>query len=261
MRLDARDMSLEKLVKKWYKHFLWIGFSIWTGFTFVGYFTPIRDLGMEFFLGQYVVRGKSFGCSSTALQLMATQASCASKSANTCALMRAFKAPCLTKTPSSSPMTQSAASPEALVPTKHDLTDARIWALVWTAVCAFKFAPRGIDIRKGLQYECIGCGACADVCDTVMDKVGYARGLVKYSTQHAMQNHWSSAQTLRHIFRPRVLIYTGILLLVVALLFGSFLTRKSFKVDVVERSGHARPHHREWGNVENVLPLANHECS
>ena len=46
--------------------------------------------------------------------------------------------------------------------------------------------PTGIDIRKGLQYECIGCGACIDVCDEVMDKVGYPRGLVKYSTQNGM---------------------------------------------------------------------------
>ena len=71
--------------------------------------------------------------------------------------------------------------------------------------------PTGIDIRNGLQYECIGCGACADVCDTVMDKMGYARGLVKYSTQNAISQHWSSAQILRHVLRPRVLIYTGIL--------------------------------------------------
>jgi cytochrome c oxidase accessory protein FixG len=51
MRLDSDSMSLEKLVKKWYKHLIWLGLSIWTGFTFVGYFTPIRELGMEFFLG------------------------------------------------------------------------------------------------------------------------------------------------------------------------------------------------------------------
>jgi cytochrome c oxidase accessory protein FixG len=114
--------------------------------------------------------------------------------------------------------------------------------------------PTGIDIRNGLQYECIGCGACADVCDTVMDKVGYAKGLVKYSTQHAMQNHWTSAQTVRHIFRPRVLIYTGILLLVVALLFGSLLTRKSFKVDVVrDRAALARI--VSGGNIENIYRL------
>jgi polyferredoxin len=114
--------------------------------------------------------------------------------------------------------------------------------------------PTGIDIRKGLQYECIGCGACADVCDTVMDKVGYQRGLVKFSTEHAIQNHWTSAQTLRHIFRPRVLIYTGILLLVIALLFGSLLTRKSFKVDVVrDRAALARI--VSGGKIENIYRL------
>jgi len=84
--------------------------------------------------------------------------------------------------------------------------------------------------------------------------VGYAKGLVKYSTQHAMQNHWTSAQTMRHIFRPRVLIYSGILLLVVALLFGSLLTRKSFKVDVVrDRAALARI--VSGGNIENVYRL------
>jgi cytochrome c oxidase accessory protein FixG len=63
--------------------------------------------------------------------------------------------------------------------------------------------PTGIDIRKGLQYECIGCGACADVCDEVMDKVGYPRGLVKYSTQNGMRNQgWSRAQMIRRALRP-----------------------------------------------------------
>jgi cytochrome c oxidase accessory protein FixG len=114
--------------------------------------------------------------------------------------------------------------------------------------------PTGIDIRQGLQYECIGCGACADVCDTVMDKVGYARGLVKYSTQHALENKWTTSQTIRHIFRPRVLIYTGILLLVVSLLFGSLLTRKSFKVDIVrDRASLARI--VSGGKIENVYRL------
>ena len=48
MRLDAGDFSLERLVKKSYKHILWLGIAMWTGFTFVGYFTPIKALGLEF---------------------------------------------------------------------------------------------------------------------------------------------------------------------------------------------------------------------
>ena len=46
--------------------------------------------------------------------------------------------------------------------------------------------PTGIDIRDGLQYECIGCAACVDGCDQVMDKMGYARGLIRYTSQNAL---------------------------------------------------------------------------
>jgi cytochrome c oxidase accessory protein FixG len=114
--------------------------------------------------------------------------------------------------------------------------------------------PTGIDIRQGLQYECIGCGACADVCDTVMDKVGYPRGLVKYSTEHAMKNGWTQQQTLRHVLRPRVVLYIGILFVVVLALLTSLSLRKTFKVDVVrDRAALARI--VPGGKIENVYRL------
>ena len=97
--------------------------------------------------------------------------------------------------------------------------------------------PTGIDIRKGLQYECIGCGACADVCDTVMDKMGYEPGLIKYSTQNAITNGWSYKQMMTRIMRPRVLIYTAILWLLIVGLFTSLWLRNSFRVDVVRDRG------------------------
>jgi cytochrome c oxidase accessory protein FixG len=114
--------------------------------------------------------------------------------------------------------------------------------------------PTGIDIRNGLQYECIGCGACADVCDTVMDKMGYARGLVKYSTENAVNQHWTRAQTLRHVLRPRVLIYSAILGSVVLAMLVSLATRTPFKVDVVrDRGSLARI--ANGGRIENVYRL------
>ena len=73
---------------------------------------------------------------------------------------------------------------------KADPAKLNLGACVDCSLCV-QVCPTGIDIRNGLQYQCIGCGACADVCDTVMDKVGYARGLVKYSTENAMENHLS----------------------------------------------------------------------
>ena len=101
---------------------------------------------------------------------------------------------------------------------------------------------------------CIGCGACADACDAVMDKVGYARGLVKYSTQNALQNKWTSAQTWRHVFRPRVLVYSAILTTIVVAMSVSLAMRIPFKVDVVRDRG-AMARIVQGGHVENVYRL------
>jgi polyferredoxin len=87
-----------------------------------------------------------------------------------------------------------------------------------------------------------------------MDKVGYPRGLVKYSTENAMQNHWTKEQTWRHVFRPRVILYIGILTLVIAALLISLGMRKPFKVDVVrDRASLARI--VAGGKIENVYRL------
>ena len=114
--------------------------------------------------------------------------------------------------------------------------------------------PTGIDIRKGLQYECIGCGACADVCDTVMDKMGYERGLIKYSTQNAITNHWSHKQMLQRIMRPRVLIYASILTLLIVSLLASLWFRTPFRVNVVRDRG-VMARLTDDGKLENVYRL------
>ena len=252
MRLDSQDMSLEKLVKKWYKHFLWIGLSIWTGFTFVGYFTPIRELGMEFFLGNM----SSWEVFWVFFYGFATYGNAGFMREQVCKYMcpyARFQSAMFDKDTLIVTYDAERGEPRGARSKKADLASLSLGACVDCTLCV-QVCPTGIDIRNGLQYECIGCGACADVCDTVMDKVGYPRGLVKYSTQHAMQNKWTASQTLKHIFRPRVLIYTGILLLVVSLLLGSLLTRKSFKVDVVrDRATLARI--VSGGNIENVYRL------
>jgi cytochrome c oxidase accessory protein FixG len=136
---------------------------------------------------------------------------------------------------------------------KADPAKLNLGACVDCSLCV-QVCPTGIDIRKGLQYECIGCGACADVCDIVMDKVGYPRGLVKYSTENAMKNHWTQKQTLRHVMRPRILVYTSILAAIVLAIMVSLATRTPFKVDVVrDRGVIARV--VEAGKTENVYRL------
>ncbi|HVR49323.1 MAG TPA: 4Fe-4S dicluster domain-containing protein, partial [Pseudorhodoferax sp.] len=114
--------------------------------------------------------------------------------------------------------------------------------------------PTGIDIRNGLQYECIGCGACADVCDGVMDKMGYARGLIKFTTQQGQAQGWSRAQIWRRVLRPRVLVYAAVLLAISLGLAVSLALRTPFKVDVVRDRG-AMARIVAGGAVENVYRL------
>jgi cytochrome c oxidase accessory protein FixG len=114
--------------------------------------------------------------------------------------------------------------------------------------------PTGIDIRNGLQHECISCAACIDVCNDVMDKVGYPRGLIRYSTEHALEQGWDSRRIVRHVLRPRVLVYATILAAVTLALVASLFLRTPFKVDIVrDRATLARI--VEGGLIENVYRL------
>jgi len=114
--------------------------------------------------------------------------------------------------------------------------------------------PTGIDIRNGLQYECIGCAACIDACDQVMDKMGYPRGLIRYSTENAIASGWDSRAMLKRVVRPRVLVYCAILLAVVAAVLGSLYLRIPLKVDVLrDRASLSRE--VEGGKIENVYRL------
>jgi cytochrome c oxidase accessory protein FixG len=134
-----------------------------------------------------------------------------------------------------------------------DLLKLNLGACVDCSLCV-QVCPTGIDIRNGLQYECIGCGACADVCDAVMDKVGYARGLVKYTTENAVQQGWSPKQTFSHVFRPRIVIYSSILSVILIAMVVSLTLRTPFKVDVVRDRG-VMARVVEGGMIENVYRL------
>jgi cytochrome c oxidase accessory protein FixG len=114
--------------------------------------------------------------------------------------------------------------------------------------------PTGIDIRNGLQYQCIGCAACIDGCDQVMDRMGYRRGLIRYSTQSALEQKLGTAQILRRAFRPRVLAYTAIVWAVIIGAGAVLYARIPLKVDVI-RDRVAIAREVEGGKIENVYRL------
>ncbi|MDO9052084.1 MAG: cytochrome c oxidase accessory protein CcoG [Methylotenera sp.] len=252
MKLDDAPMSAKKLIKKGGKHFAWIMFALWTGFTFVGYFSPIRDLG-----GAVVNLG--LGPWETFWILFygfATYGNAGFMREQVCKYMcpyARFQSAMFDDDTLIVTYDEKRGEPRGKASLKTDMDKSKQGACIDCSLCV-QVCPTGIDIRKGLQYECIGCGACADVCDTVMDKMGYERGLVKYSTQHAMNLGWGREQMLRRILRPRVLIYTAILALIVVALFTSLMLRTSFKVDVVRDRG-VMARLANGGMLENVYRL------
>jgi cytochrome c oxidase accessory protein FixG len=252
MRRDEAGMSVEKVGRKAAKHALWLLFSIWTGFTFVGYFAPIRDLAADILSNNL----SAWGYFWVLFYGFATYGNAGFMREQVCKHMcpyARFQSAMFDKDTLIVTYDSERGEPRGARSKKADPTKMNLGACVDCSLCV-QVCPTGIDIRNGLQYECIGCGACADVCDTVMDKVGYPRGLVKYSTENAMINHWTAKQTLRHVFRPRILVYTSILLGIVVAIFVSLAMRTPFKVNVVRDRG-VMARVVEAGKTENVYRL------
>ncbi len=252
MKLDESSMSAKKLLKKTSKHFIWIALAFWTGFTFVGYFTPIRELMSDFvrldvgpwdtfwlcFYG-FATYGNAGFMREQVCKYMCPYARFQSAMFDDDTLIVTYD--------------EARGEPRGRRSRNVEVDTKELGACIDCSLCV-QVCPTGIDIRKGLQYECIGCGACADVCDTVMDKMGYARGLVKYSTQNAITNKWSHNQMLQRIVRPRVLIYAAILSLLIVSLLASLWLRTPFRVNVVRDRG-VMARLTDNGMLENVYRM------
>jgi cytochrome c oxidase accessory protein FixG len=252
MRLDQSEFSLEKLVKKWYKHLVWISLAMWTGFTFVGYFTPIKELGLEFLqtrMGSWEVFWAIF-------YGFATYGNAGFMREQVCKYMcpyARFQSAMFDKDTLIVSYDEARGEPRGARARTADYKAKNLGECVDCTLCV-QVCPTGIDIRHGLQYECIGCGACIDVCDTVMDKMGYPKGLVRYTTQNAVKSGWSRAQIWQRVRRPRVLVYSTILAVLTVGLLVSLSLRTPLKVDVVrDRGSMARI--AAGGNLENVYRL------
>ena len=253
MRRDAAPMSFDKFWRKGGKHVLWLMVALWTGFTFVGYFTPIQVLGHEVLqanMGSWEVFWSLF-------YGFATYGNAGFMREQVCKHMcpyARFQSAMFDKDTLIVTYDTERGEPRGKRAKKADPAAVRTQGDCIDCTLCVQVCPTGIDIRNGLQYECIGCGACADVCDTVMDKVGLPRGLVRYTTENAMASHWTPRQTLRHVLRPRVLVYSAILGTIVIAMVVSLSIRTPFKVNVVRDRG-VMARIVAGGNLENVYRL------
>ena len=249
MKLDKAPWDARKISLKLIKHAAWIVIALWSGFTLVAYFTPTSELIQElpFNLSGWELFWTFFYAGFFYMQAGFLREQVCK---HMCPYAR-FQGVMF--------------DPDTLVITydsergeprgaKRKGEDARgLGDCVDCGLCVV-VCPTGIDIRKGMQYECIGCGACIDVCDPVMDKIGKPRGLIRYTTETALSKHLSHKEVVAHILRPRIVLYTVILVGIVIASAWSLATRVPLKVDVIrDRSLLARE--ADDGRIENVYNL------
>jgi cytochrome c oxidase accessory protein FixG len=252
MKLHAGPWDANRILRQGGTQVTWVMLALWTGISFVGYFTPIRELlasAAQLALGPwqwfwvlfygFATWGMAGHMREQVCKYMCPYARFQSAMFDKDTLIISYDA--------------ERGDPRGTRSRKIDARSQGLGDCIDCGLCV-QVCPTGIDIRKGLQYECIGCAACIDVCNGVMDKMKYPRGLIRYVTQNGLNQHLTRAQMLRTVFRPRVLGYTAVLLIIVGGFLTSLALRDPFRVDVVrDRSTLARL--VDEGQIENVYRL------
>lgn len=246
IKLDKEPMSPRKFRIKATKHFAWLAFSLWTGFTFVGFFTPIRELSHSFVtfnLGPWETFWIFF-------YGFATYGNAGWLREQVCIYMcpyARFQSAMFDKDTLVISYDEERGEPRGARNRKIDPKEAGLGSCVDCGLCV-QVCPTGIDIREGLQYQCIGCAACIDVCDEVMDKMGYERGLVKYTTEHEINGGKTN------FLRPRIVVYGSIIGAIFVSLIVAVLMRTPLELDII-RDRNTLYRENPEGMIENVYTL------
>jgi cytochrome c oxidase accessory protein FixG len=244
MKLDRAGWSAGKLARKAAKQSLWIAVGSWTGVTFVGFFTPIGPLVSD-------ALSLSLGTAETFWVLFygfATYGNAGFLREQVCKYMcpyARFQSAMFDR--DTLVITYDAKRGEPRGPRRRgvSLEGAGLGSCVDCTWCV-QVCPTGIDIRHGLQNECIACAACIDACDSVMDKMGYPRGLIRYATQRSLEGGRA------RMLRPRVVAYAALLVLLIAGFIVGLALRRPVAVDVI-RDRNTLYRLLDDGRVENVF--------
>ncbi|MGE6661465.1 cytochrome c oxidase accessory protein CcoG [Pseudomonas sp. NPDC077408] len=245
MKLDKAPMSADKFLRKTAKHSIWLAVSLAIGITFVGYFTPIRDLVPDLVtlqVGGWALFWVGFFT-------LATYGNAGYLREQVCIYMcpyARFQSVMFDK--DTLIVSYDPRRGERRGPRKKD-ADYKAMGLGDCIDCTMcvQVCPTGIDIRDGLQIECIGCAACIDACDTIMDKMNYPRGLISYTTEHNL----SGQKT--HLVRPRLIGYAVALTAMMGVFAYAVSDRALVKLDVLKDRVLYREN--EQGRIENVYTL------
>jgi len=252
IRLDEQPWGLRKLRIKAAKHLVWILIALWTGFTFIGYFAPIRELGADL-VGMTLGSWQWFWM---LFYAFATWGNAGFMRESVCKYMcpyARFQSVMVDDDTFVVTYDHVRGEPRGGRSRKIDHKEAGMGDCVDCSLCV-QVCPTGIDIRDGLQYMCIGCGACVDACDQVMDKMHYEPGLIRYTSGRAIVDRLSQSQVRKRLLRPRVIAYIAILLVAAAGFIVSLALRSTLTVDIIRDRG-ALGREVAGGLIENVYRL------
>lgn len=237
IKRDKGPWTKEKVARKFAKHGIWIGFAFLTGFTFVGYFSPVRELsvslvtfnintdsllGFNWAPGWWEIAWINFFTCSTYINAgWLREQVCMYM----CPYAR-FQSVMFDK--NTLVVSYDEKRGEARGPRKRNsgTDESGLGDCVDCKICV-QVCPTGIDIRNGMQYECINCALCIDACNFVMDQMGYDRGLINYTTENELEGKPTK------FFRPRLIGYGLAVILLVGLLLAALVVRVPLELDVI----------------------------
>ena len=246
-KLDKAPWRTEKVLRKGAKQFVWIAFAAWTGFTFVGFLTPIRELGQNV-LALSLGPWETFW---TIFYAVATYGNAGFLREQVCKYMcpyARFQSAMFDKDTLVISYDAGRGEPRGGRKRKMDHRAAGMGDCIDCNMCV-QVCPTGIDIRQGLQIECIACAACIDICDSVMDRMSYDRGLIRYTSEHAMQEK----RPLK-VLRARTVIYGTLLLVLLAGFAFSIGVRTPLRLDAI-RDRNTLYREVAGGEIENAFSL------
>ena len=246
MKLDEAPMSGRKFAIKAAKFGSWGLLSLWTGFTLVGYFTPIRELvheALTFSFGPWELFWIFFYGGFTYLfaGVMREQV---------CKYMCPYaRFQGVMFDPDTLVITYDPERGEPRGPRKKgiDLKVAGKGDCVDCGICV-QVCPTGIDIRDGLQYECINCGACVDACDQTMERMGYPKGLISYTTEHKL------AHSETQVARPKLIGYGLVMVVMLGVFVYNAMSIMPMGLDILRDRNQLFRENSE-GLIENTYTL------
>jgi cytochrome c oxidase accessory protein FixG len=245
IKLDKTPMSAQKFLRKLSKHSIWAGVSVVTALTFVGYFTPIRELIPELF----TLQASGWAVFWVGFFTVATYGNAGYLREQVCIYMCPYaRFQSVMFDQDTLIVSYDPRRGESRGPRKRD-ADYKAEGLGDCIDCKMcvHVCPTGIDIRDGLQIECIGCAACIDACDSIMDKMNYPKGLISYTTEHNLSGQKTQ------LVRPRLIGYAVVLVAMFGVFTWAVSSRSLVGLDVLKDRVMYREN--QEGRIENVYTL------